>query len=619
MRLVCLLLMALAFAPSLAAATLTVSNLNDSGPGSLRDAITQANTVTGNDTIVFGAGVTGTIALSSSLPQVLQGGGSIDIQGPGRALLTISGANAVRIIDTQLASVLAMSKLTLSGGRAPLSGSDAEGGAIYSRGTLILFDVHITNCQANGANSAGGSGGSGRGGAICHAPAIANLSITNSLISNCWATGGSGGAGNGGDAVGGALFVQSGSGLFTQLTIQNCTATGGAGTAAGGAGAGAAIYANVPTTLIDSVIELCSALGGNGGSSTPGSGTGGGIEAVHSLSLTNVTLRSCLAQAATAGTGSGFARGGGVNVFGAPAVTPTVAIARCLIELCEARVTSGNLVDGGGLYLEFDTTVTDTHVRACNCRVGLAVAQFTGGLSYAAPDNITFERSTVSACGGGGLSIASSPAAVVINSTISGNNTGTGLNVSGATVNVSYSTITGNAAPGGATGGLNRVSGTVTMVGCIVAGNTSVSGAPDVSSGLLNGGNNLIGVQDSGAAFVNNVNGCKVGSAGTPLAALLGPLANNGGRTPTHALLTGSPAIDGGGAGAPGTDQREAPRNVGVADMGSYEFGAVPPNTGGQAGGEGDARCNTGSERGYVLLLLALLAACAVALRRRVA
>ena len=59
---------------------------------------------------------------------------------------------------------------------------------------------------------------------------------------------------------------------------------------------------------------------------------------------------------------------------------------------------------------------------------------------------------------------------------------------------------------------------------------------------------------------------------------LLGPLQDNGGATPTQALLPGSPAIDGGtNSGCPATDQRGLPRPQGIrCDMGSYELGDIP-------------------------------------------
>jgi len=54
----------------------------------------------------------------------------------------------------------------------------------------------------------------------------------------------------------------------------------------------------------------------------------------------------------------------------------------------------------------------------------------------------------------------------------------------------------------------------------------------------------------------------------------LGPLADNGGPTPTHALLMGSPAIDAADpSSCPHTDQRGAPRPSGLAcDIGAYEL-----------------------------------------------
>lgn len=58
---------------------------------------------------------------------------------------------------------------------------------------------------------------------------------------------------------------------------------------------------------------------------------------------------------------------------------------------------------------------------------------------------------------------------------------------------------------------------------------------------------------------------------------LLAPLANNGGATPTHALLPSSPAIDAGdNNGCPSADQRGMPRPFGIAcDIGAFEFGSL--------------------------------------------
>src|SRR5262245_66411042 len=68
------------------AGTFDVNTLSDSGPGSLRQAILEANASPGDDAITFS--VTGTITLSNALPTVTD---ALNIAGPGTNLLTISG------------------------------------------------------------------------------------------------------------------------------------------------------------------------------------------------------------------------------------------------------------------------------------------------------------------------------------------------------------------------------------------------------------------------------------------------------------------------------------------------------------------------------------------------
>jgi hypothetical protein len=104
------------------------------------------------------------------------------------------------------------------------------------------------------------------------------------------------------------------------------------------------------------------------------------------------------------------------------------------------------------------------------------------------------------------------------------------------------------------------------LVNTIVALNTGSS--PDVSGVFLSLGHNLIGATNGSSGF--SAPGDQVG-----LNPQIGPLANNGGPTPTMPLLPGSPAIDAADtAAAPATDQRGAPRPVGpAADIGAYEYG----------------------------------------------
>src|SRR6516165_5160055 len=73
--------------------TFTVKNLSDSGLGSFRQAILDANSHPGPDTIQFDAGGTGTILLLSGPPTITD---SVTIAGPGANPLTIDGNNPTR-------------------------------------------------------------------------------------------------------------------------------------------------------------------------------------------------------------------------------------------------------------------------------------------------------------------------------------------------------------------------------------------------------------------------------------------------------------------------------------------------------------------------------------------
>ena len=90
-------------------------------------------------------------------------------------------------------------------------------------------------------------------------------------------------------------------------------------------------------------------------------------------------------------------------------------------------------------------------------------------------------------------------------------------------------------------------------------------------------GYNLISVYET-TGFTNGVLHDKVGTSSSPLDPMLSPLADNGLSTLTHAILSGSPAINAGGpaediSGDPVTfDQRGQPRRQrGRCDIGAYE------------------------------------------------
>jgi hypothetical protein len=137
---------------------LTVTNTNDSGPGSLRDTVGAAND---GDTIAFNISpLPATITLTSGEIFISK---SLTITGPGANQLTVSGNNSTQVLGVSGANV-AISGLTIAQGV-----SDGAGG-IENAGTLS-----VTNCAFEGNRSTISAG------------AIENsgmLSVTGSLFSN---------------------------------------------------------------------------------------------------------------------------------------------------------------------------------------------------------------------------------------------------------------------------------------------------------------------------------------------------------------------------------------------------------------------------------------------------
>ena len=151
----------------------------------------------------------------------------------------------------------------------------------------------------------------------------------------------------------------------------------------------------------------------------------------------------------------------------------------------------------------------------------------------------------------------------ITNSTISGNSADTGGGIYlAANASLQNVTITNNSAITSSGGIL--IDGGLQLGRSIIAGN-SAPDAPDVLGNINSQGYNLI------ENMIGNIGGNTTGNI-FHQNARLAPLGFYGGATQTHALLSGSPAINAGNtATSPTLDQRGAAR-IGTADIGAFEL-----------------------------------------------
>jgi hypothetical protein len=205
---------------------------------------------------------------------------------------------------------------------------------------------------------------------------------------------------------------------------------------------------------------------------------------------------------------------------------------------------------------------------------GSAEGDGVGGGGILNAGTMTLSNSTVSDNGsadGGG--IFNTGTLTVTNSTISSNTGGVGGIFNQATLTLANSTIAANRYGGLASFNFGSVF-PVHVKNSIIAENGASTTSDCFSmSGIASDGYNLIGTSDD--CKWNAATGDQVGTIAMPVYPQLGPLHENGGATFTHALLSGSPAIDAGSPDCPppSADQRGVTRPQGAAcDIGAYEF-----------------------------------------------
>ena len=202
--------------------TITVTNTNDSGPGSLRQALVDANN---GDMINFDAALKGQTVTLTTAELVINK--NITISGLGANLLAVSRAQnapAFRIFHLMPALAVVIQGLTISNGVAPQFGFG--GGVLNERSTLSVI-----NCAVSG-NSTDSTGGGISDGFL----AGSTLRVEDSTLSGNYAGDYGGGIENSGTLAVNSSTLSGNTGEFTggailnggSLTVSNSTLSGNA-------------------------------------------------------------------------------------------------------------------------------------------------------------------------------------------------------------------------------------------------------------------------------------------------------------------------------------------------------------------------------------------------------
>ncbi len=497
-------------------ATFSVSNLDDAGAGSFRQAIVDANNSAGTDDIVFNSGLfttPQTLALDSALPTIT---GGVSITGPGPALLTIDAGDGsdnlaatgdgFRLLDIDDNDSGNMINVSVEG--MTLTGGDVtgKGGAISNRENLTLTEVAVVD-NATGPGTVGVSGGvgldgssggrGGDGGGIFSSGGT--LTIERSTVSgNSTGAGGNGGSGgdgangtageNGGDGgnggsggYGGGVFIDGGSLTITDSTISgNSTGAGGLSGAAGDGGDG--------TTA---------GSGGRGGDGGYGGNGGGFYSSIGSVTISNSTI-----SGNSTGVGRNGANGGAIG------------------DGTGGQAGEGGDGGNGG----------------------------SGGGFYSVEGQLQLSTSTV---------------------------TGNAANASGAG---GTGSVFGSAGIPGKGGGFDSLGNDPVLIdNSIIAENSAAGIAPDLRTGSVTTHVDFTLIGNADGFNITSGGNNQLGTAVSPLDPQLAPLSDNGGPTQTHAPLPASPALDAGDtnfASPPDFDQRGAPFarvHNGRIDIGALE------------------------------------------------
>lgn len=323
-------------------------------------------------------------------------------------------------------------------------------------------------------------------------------------------------------------------------------------------------------------------------------GNGGGIASYSStLTIVNSAIRAN-SNAEFSGPGGGIVSSAGrttitgsliADNFSAYEGGGIASISDDSLEIVDSQIIGNTSNDSGGGGVGSYSTER-VRIRRSTIRDNEARSESGGGVFAERTANLQIGESTISGNttdkNGGGIFVGQQSGIDMIESTISGNSAvenGGGMFITGpeTVAALHFTTIVNNVADSdedgeGDGGGIaTAAEADVRISNTILAGNVDPTSEPDCFGEINNDGFNLIETVSAGCFLVGDPTGDIYGAD-----PMLGPLADNGGPTRTHALRSGSPAIDAGGPECAPGDQRGRPREIDGND-------------------DGEARCDIGA------------------------